>query len=148
MPALAKSQVNGGKSSAERDPLLPRNPGILYGLGNIVENAVDFAKSKVDIVAEWDQDQIVIMITDDGPGFPPGVLGRLGEPYVTTRPASVQDDEQHGMGLGFFIAKTLLERSGAAIKLSNSAVSGGAMVQIRWPRASIEQKEAPSHGRQ
>lgn len=101
----------------------------------------------MDIVAEWDQDQIVIIITDDGPGFPPGVLGRLGEPYVTTRPASMQDDEQHGMGLGFFIAKTLLERTGASIKLSNSMATGGAVVQVRWPRATIEQKELHAHGR-
>jgi two-component system, sensor histidine kinase RegB len=144
--ASDKSGSGGGKSTAERDPLLPRNPGILYGLGNIVENAVDFAKEKVEIVAEWDQDQIMITITDDGPGFPPGVLGRLGEPYVTTRPASMQDDEQHGMGLGFFIAKTLLERTGATIKLSNSAATGGAVVQIRWPRATIEQKVSHAHG--
>jgi two-component system sensor histidine kinase RegB len=143
---LNSAMGGNGKSGAERDPLVPRNPGILYGLGNIVENAVDFARSKVDVVAEWDEDQIVIMITDDGPGFPPGVLGRLGEPYVTTRPMSDRDDEHHGMGLGFFIAKTLLERSGAFIKLSNSPVSGGAVVRIRWPRASIEQKEAfPLH---
>lgn len=138
-------QAAGG-ASPERDPLLPRNPGILYGLGAIVENAVDFARSKVDIAAEWDHDKIAIVITDDGPGFPPGVLGRLGEPYVTTRPASDDEGEHHGMGLGFFIAKTLLERSGATIRLSNSmAPGGGAIVQVRWPRAVIEQKGGLPH---
>jgi two-component system sensor histidine kinase RegB len=143
---LSSGQRMNGRAGAERDPLLPRNPGILYGLGNIVENAVDFASSKVDVIAEWDEDQIVIMITDDGPGFPPGVLGRLGEPYVTTRPASDEDDERHGLGLGFFIAKTLLERSGASIALSNSVVPSGAIVRVRWPRESIEQKETfPLH---
>jgi two-component system sensor histidine kinase RegB len=116
---------------------------MLYGLGNLVENAIDFAASKVDVEARWTKDQVSIVIADDGDGFPPYVLEQLGEPYVTTRPAHTdrQDhaDEHIGMGLGFFIAKTLLERSGATLALANRPLpKGGAIVTVSWPRVKFE----------
>jgi two-component system sensor histidine kinase RegB len=126
-----------------------RNPGILYGLGNLIENATDFADSRVDIRAEWDSDTVSIKIADDGPGIATHILDRLGEPYVTTRSAGLenggqQDSEGHGMGLGFFIAKTLLERSGARLEFSNrESPLHGAVVIISWPRDEIE-VEAPA----
>jgi two-component system sensor histidine kinase RegB len=120
-----------------------RNPGMLYGLGNLIENAIDFASSKVEVEARWSKDQVTIVIADDGDGFPPYVLEQLGEPYVTTRPAQTdrqeQADEHIGMGLGFFIAKTLLERSGATLELANRPLpKGGAVVTVSWPRGKFE----------
>jgi two-component system sensor histidine kinase RegB len=117
------------------EPVCSRSPGVLYGLGNIVENAVDFARSTVEARANWDAAAVSVTITDDGPGFAPEILSSLGEPYVTTRAA----DETTGLGLGLFIAKTLLERSGADVLISNRAgPQTGAVVQIRWPRADFE----------
>ena len=101
------------------EPVANRNPGLLYGLGNFVDNAVDFAKSEVRIAANWTPEIVRINVADDGPGFSPDVIDQLGEPYVTTRrarpPAAVEQGnvEHGGLGLGIFIAKTLLERSGA-----------------------------------
>ena len=110
-------------SAAAVEPVTQRNPGVLYGLGNLLENAVDFADTKVEVDARWSEDEIKIVIADDGSGFPPYVLEQLGEPFVTTRPAQSfrqeAPDEHIGMGLGFFIAKTLLERSGATLALAN-----------------------------
>ena len=131
-------------SSADaREPVTQRNPGVLYGLGNLVENAIDFAATKVEVDASWSQDEVRIVIADDGEGFPPDVLEQLGEPFVTTRPGrswgEEQPDEHIGMGLGFFIAKTLLERSGARLELANRE-AGGAMVTVIWPRAKFEQR--------
>lgn len=132
----------GAPASAE--PVSVRNPGILYGLGNIIENAADFAGDRVDVVAKWDEEIITITISDDGPGFSSPVRERLGEPYVTTRPAGSDDGEKsngdaHGLGLGFFIAKTLLERSGARLTFSNRpAPEHGAVVRIVWPRHAFE----------
>ncbi len=163
---------------AGREPHLLRRPEILYGLGNIVENAVDFGRERVEIMALWDKDEIRVQICDDGPGFAPEILDRLGEPYVTTRrpPAETKetaladtpggrplpDEGQHGMGLGFFIAKTLLERTGATVHVANRTAwspparssparsagkSGqasvpraarGAAVTVRWPRSAVE----------
>ena len=125
-----------------QEPVTQRNPGMLYGLGNLVENAIDFANSKVEVEARWSNDEVRIVIADDGAGFPPHVLEQLGEPFVTTRRAQRErpddSDEHIGMGLGFFIAKTLLERSGARLELANRPLpAGGAVVTVMWPRAKF-----------
>lgn len=122
------------------EPVCSRNPGILYGLGNLVENAVDFAREAVVIDARWSRDEVRILIEDDGPGFAPDILNRLGEPYVTTRlNRRAKSEEGSGLGLGFFVAKTLLERSGATITISNrTQPANGASILIRWPRREFE----------
>lgn len=124
------------------EPLIARNAGLNYGLGNFIENAVDFANQKVTIDLVWSKDQIVINITDDGAGFAPEMLVRLGEPYLTTRPQDAPIDrdptEPGGLGLGVFIAKTLLERTGAQVDFANLDPNGHACVNIRWRRQVIE----------
>jgi two-component system sensor histidine kinase RegB len=121
-------------------PMAARNPAVLYGLGNLVENAVDFARDRVVVEAAWNEDTIDLSIVDDGPGFAPEIMERIGEPYVTSRrDPDGSDDEQEGLGLGFFIAKTLLERSGASIAFENrSAPEHGAAVRLHWNRSDLE----------
>lgn len=123
-------------------PVLRRNAAVLYGLGNLIENAVDFARQTVVFNAEWTGEEVTFTITDDGPGFPQHVLERLGEPYFSTRQGSASATGG-GLGLGVFIAMTLLERSGATLAFGNLAgqTGQGARVVIRWPRASFD------HGR-
>ncbi len=122
-----------------REPTLIRSPEVLYGLGNVIENALEFAGSRVEVLVEWDLQCIAVTVTDDGPGFDPDVLPRLGEPYVTTRGVDQQHEEHEGMGLGFFIAKTLLERSGARLSFKNRPYpERGAVVRVVWPRQSLE----------
>jgi two-component system, sensor histidine kinase RegB len=127
------------------EPVAERNPGLLYGLGNIVENAVDFARSEVRISARWDEMHVEVEVTDDGRGFPPEVIDRLGDPYVTTRRMAQEPPpgEHGGLGLGIFIAKTLLERSGARLLFANrKSDSPGAAVTVSWPRASFDRRPA------
>jgi two-component system sensor histidine kinase RegB len=127
---------------AGAEPICRRNPGMLYGLGNIAENAVDFANSRVRIQASWTSETVAIVLTDDGPGVLPHVLARLGEPYVTTRNVAQGEESETGggLGLGLFIAKTLLERSGAALKIINlSPPSTGAQARVVWPRLAFEE---------
>ncbi|MEZ5995884.1 MAG: ActS/PrrB/RegB family redox-sensitive histidine kinase [Hyphomonadaceae bacterium] len=113
-----------------------RMPEIVHSLGGIVENAVGFAQSRVEIEARWDEATLSVTISDDGPGFAPGVINRLGEPYLTQRD---EEGAAGGLGLGFFISKTLLERTGAKLTMRNRKLPGqGAIVQIIWPRAAIE----------
>jgi two-component system sensor histidine kinase RegB len=129
----------------ESEPLLQRSPAILYGLGNLVENAVDFAAARVEIAVRWSEQDVAVTISDDGPGFPPEILRRIGEPYVTSRRRTGAEGEESGLGLGFFIAKTLLERSGATVAfLNRQPPEKGAVVRVRWPRSDIE--AAPSEG--
>jgi len=125
----------------ETTPFGARNPAILYGLGNILENAVDFARERVEVTADWDDDEISLIISDDGPGFAPEVMSRIGEPYVRSRRRRrMYASDDTGLGLGFFIAKTLLERSGATLTFVNRPFPRrGAVVTIRWARADFEQ---------
>jgi two-component system, sensor histidine kinase RegB len=129
------------------EPIGRRNPVILYGLGNLLENAVDFARERVEVTAEWSAEEIALTIVDDGPGFAPEIMDRIGEPYVTGRRhlRHSVDVEAGGLGLGLFIAKTLLERSGAKLVFANRAVPArGATVRVRWERADFEEILAPA----
>ena len=123
-----------------REPVGARNPAILYGLGNLLENAVDFAANQVAVDVHWDELTVDVTITDDGPGFAPEIVGRIGEPYVTSRRHQPDDtsEESTGLGLGFFIAKTLLERSGATLSFQNRpAPDRGAIVRLSWSRSDF-----------
>jgi len=128
-------------------PVFPRGVGLLYGLGNLIENATDFARQTVRIEAAWDREAVSVSITDDGPGFAPELIARLGEPYLTSRPRDPQGPDANnpgGLGLGVFIAKTLLERTGARLAFENIASDGHARVRIVWPREAVETTD-PSH---
>ncbi len=121
-------------------PDIWRMPEVLHAMTSFVENAVDFAASEVLVTVRFDADTISVQVRDDGPGFAPEVLAKLGEPYVTSRPGVAGGRTGHvGMGLGFFIAKTLLERTGATVTFQNGRPRG-AVVAARWPRARIEVK--------
>lgn len=133
-----------------RQPLVYRRPEIIHGLRNLIQNAVDFAREDIWIDVTWNEDVIGFRVIDDGPGFPVQVLGRIGDPFVRLRRTSAIDTqrpEYEGMGLGLFIAKTLLERSGAELSFANgrdplalgeiTVSRGGAIVDAVWPREVI-----------
>jgi two-component system sensor histidine kinase RegB len=122
----------------EPRPACPRNPALLYGLRNLVENALAFASEEVRIQASWSRDKVEVAIVDDGPGFSLAVLQRLGEPYISDRSTARRADPDAGLGLGLFIAKALLERTGAELRISNlPEPRRGALVVVSWPRHSF-----------
>jgi two-component system sensor histidine kinase RegB len=127
-------------------PMGARNPAILYGLGNLLENAVDFAQTRVEVTADWSDEEVAVTISDDGPGFAPAVMDRIGEPYVRSskRRRMNAGGETTGLGLGFFIAKTLLERSGASIDFENRTFPDrGAVLRVHWARSDFERLPGP-----
>jgi two-component system sensor histidine kinase RegB len=131
------------------EPMGRRNPGVVYGLSNILDNAADFTETRVTVEACWSPDEVFIEIRDDGPGYAPDILLRVGEPYVTTRSAAerseLDEEEGGGLGLGLFIAKTLIERSGAELTLTNAAPpASGAIARIVWPRHAFDRGAAIS----
>ena len=167
-------------------PRVLRLPEVVHGLSALVENAADFATSRVRVQAQVDAGWIEIEVVDDGPGFAADILPRLGEPYVTSRPhgkarqalaAQIRAatrptlpgrkgkkalepppppepeiaPSQGGMGLGFFIARTLLERTGGKVTVGAGDVATGpgprvggrgARVAVRWPRHVLEVSQA------
>lgn len=139
-------------------PTILRKPEIIHGLRNLVQNAVDFAQSSVWIEANWSDTEVSVRIIDDGRGFPSHMLGRIGDPFIRRKPwlhTSDERPEYEGMGLGLFIAKTLLERSGAELRFANGrdsqdpdAPKFGAIVEVCWPRDKLDAKsgETPVPG--
>lgn len=129
-------------------PIVPRAPEILHGLRNLIQNAVDFAEKEVAIRTDWGERRIRISIKDDGPGFLPAQLKHIREPYSLPRLVLAEDDASkarpgyEGMGLGLFIAHTLLERTGARLEIKNlegqEPYETGAMVSVSWDRARLE----------
>ena len=97
---------------------------MIHGLRNLIQNAVDFARTTVWVDGEWTDRRITIRIVDDGEGYPPQVIGRIGDPFVRSRRSAQELEkrpEYEGMGLGLFIAKTLLERTGAELSFANAS---------------------------
>jgi two-component system sensor histidine kinase RegB len=148
-----------GATGTERQPNILRRPEVIHGLRNLVQNAVDFARSQVWIDATWTDTVISVRIIDDGAGYPASVLGRIGDPFVRSRTASQETGQRpdyEGMGLGLFIAKTLLERSGAELSFANGTdpfltraehpERSGAIVEVRWPTSAIVARETEGLG--
>ncbi len=134
-----------------QQPSILRKPEIIHGLRNLIQNAVDFAQANVWVEAEWTSNWIKVSIIDDGRGYPSHILGRIGDPFMRRRRSETEKSarpEYEGMGLGLFIAKTLLERSGAELKFANGSDPyqtlqtktdrRGAIVQVQWPRNLID----------
>jgi two-component system sensor histidine kinase RegB len=143
------------------EPMAARSPELIHGLRNVIQNAVDFAASTVWIDIEFNVGELRIAVGDDGPGFSPDILPRLGEPYVSTRPRGEHretgrepESEYEGMGLGLFIARTLLERTGAQVTFANGSDARhrrsadletppelthppGAIIEMIWPESIL-----------
>ncbi|WP_296474432.1 sensor histidine kinase RegB [Roseinatronobacter sp.] len=143
-------QLNSGRNGTAEQPIILRRPEIIHGLRNLIQNAVDFSKDSVWVQAEWTDQQLTIRIIDDGQGFSAQVLGNIGEPFIRHRrdPARPRNRPAYeGMGLGLFIAKTLLERSGARLDFDNNDGSlpglpdghkaTGARITLVWPLSRI-----------
>jgi two-component system sensor histidine kinase RegB len=122
--------------SPEEEPQVPRSPEIMHGLGNLLQNAIQFARREVAVTTSWSDETVAVDIVDDGPGFSQQVLARIGEPYISGR----SGEAQH-MGLGIFIAQSLLERTGARLSFANLP-DGGAQVVVEWRRSTFEGVDA------
>ncbi|WP_417806507.1 sensor histidine kinase RegB [Thioclava sp.] len=141
---------------SERQPTIYRYPELIHALRNFVQNAVDFARTTVWVEAEWDEETIRVRVSDDGRGYPSNVLNRIGDPFLQPRSNASERKEYEGMGLGVFIAKTLLERTGAQLAFfngdapydaqSDKPLRCGAVVEVRWPAAQILAPETGALG--
>jgi two-component system, sensor histidine kinase RegB len=137
-PHVALRIESAPDPSEPRDPVLPRRPEIMHGLGNLLQNAIEFAREEVKVLIAWTRQEITITVTDDGPGFPADVLRRLGDPYLSSGGEGLDQGQRQGdhMGLGIFIAQNLIERAGGTVGFSNNEY-GGAEVRVSWPRSVL-----------
>ncbi len=147
-PDAAEIQFDLEPTDDAPPPVLRRRPEIIFGLRNFIENAGSFAASRVRIAAAWDKENLQITVHDDGPGFSPEILMRLGEPYVSGRASQGPLRRKSGMGLGFFIAKTLLEATGAEVSFDNwpwedQPNRHGARVAVNWSLSDVSAAPIP-----
>ncbi len=133
----------------EEQVVVRRSSELIHGLRNIIQNATDFSKTIVFIDISWSKAEIFIVIKDDGPGFPKDIINSIGEPFGYKQNIEFTFDssrpEYEPMGLGLFIAKTLLERSGAKLTFKNYSnsvegvlISGAEVISI-WNRDLLEE---------
>jgi len=120
------------------DPILKRQAELLYAFKNYIDNAVDFAKSRVELSAHWDVENFTIYVDDDGEGFNPSLKGHLGQPYASARNRS---QTAAGLGLGLFISGRLIERTGGIVRYRKSPL-GGARIETQWPRGKLSVKSS------
>tara|TARA_B100000519_G_scaffold202583_1_gene221424 strand:- start:1014 stop:2336 length:1323 start_codon:yes stop_codon:yes gene_type:complete len=120
------------------EPYLPYGPELVHGLGNLIQNAIQFAENSVALCLYWDLGEVRLIVQDDGAGFAPSVLSAIGEPYISTRTGDGEN-----LGLGIFIAQTLLQKTGANLTFTNEK---GAKVVISWPRAILEETNIEGEG--
>ncbi len=157
--------------SQNAEPVIDRRPEIIHGVRNLVQNAVDFASKRIWIEGDWTDPkwvdgkwtdiEIRLCVTDDGDGYPQDLIGHLGDPFLRRRKVERADNDlqrpgYEGMGLGLFISKTLLERSGASLKFSNASnpfllleeesEKRGAQVEVTWKGADIQVKVDQARG--
>ena len=109
---------------------IKRSPEIVYGLRNFIGNAIKFAGKEVRIKLISDDQNLVLVVNDDGPGFAEDIIKLIGEPYLKSRSKKITD--KAGLGLGIFLGKTLLERKKARLTFSNKEDLKGAAVKISW----------------
>lgn len=118
--------------NTDPEPTILHTPEFVNGLGNLLKNAGQFAQSTVDIYCIWNTEIVTITITDDGIGFSKGILFAIGTPFMSSRRG-----KNHHMGLGLFVAQTLLDRTHGTVTFANTP-SGGASVSVVWNRSALD----------
>ena len=118
-------------SSEEMQPEIAQTPELSYALEAILENANDFAKSKIIIHISWDNEMLYIKIMDDGPGYPPSILANIGQPENSAR---IGRDGHRGLGL-FLVQSFVRQLNGSAVFRNQK--SYGATVEMKIPIESL-----------
>ena len=113
----------------QNEPLINYSDEIMYGLGNIIQNASQHAIKYIDVSISWNKDYIYISVKDDGPGFKNEILEKIGNPYISDK------SKENSMGLGIFIAKNLIEKIQGNIKFYNQN-NNGSVVEISLKRGA------------
>ncbi len=109
---------------------------VLQIAGNLLRNALDAGEDRVELGIETGPAGLRLVLRDDGPGMAAAVLGRVGEPFFSTKAPGA------GLGLGVFIARSLCEQMGGRLTLESSPGHGTtALVEIPSPDARAERHD-------
>jgi len=93
---------------------------------NLIKNALEASITSVRIQGSRVHSMIKITIQDDGPGMPLDILSHVGEPFFTTK------GKDQGMGLGIFLARSILEQLGGTLEFNSEVGKGtSAIITLR-----------------
>ena len=121
------------------DPVIIADPALRQVLGVLFDNAAEAGAGQVIVSTALADDVLNIDVRDDGPGFAPEVLKRLGQPYTSTKPRA-------GAGLGLFLLVNVIRSLGGTVHASNPPAGGGE-VRLSLPLVSLAPKEETHDGR-
>ena len=132
--SITEKNLNLNFENAKKRISIKRSAELTYGIRNFVGNAVKFSKKNIYINLVSNNQNTILQISDDGPGFPDDIYKIIGEPYISTKSKRLKS--KAGLGLGTFIGKTLLERKKASIEFQQSN-EGGALIEITWKNIDL-----------
>ena len=118
-------------SSDKNQPEIAQIPELSYALEAILENANDFAETKITLVISWDHESIYINVIDDGMGYPSSILSNIGQPENSSR----LGQEGH-RGLGLFLVQSFIRQLNGTTIFQNRKPNG-ASVKIKIPIESL-----------
>ncbi len=107
-------------------PLIIADKSLGQAVTNILNNAADAYRSRIQLTGNWTADSLMIRVVDDGRGIPEDYQSKLGNRILGSRPAD------KGLGIGLFLAQTTLKRLGGEITFTNLP-SDGLRTQIELP---------------
>lgn len=121
-------------------PQIVADRALSQAICNLLDNAGDASPDGINVEASWRADWLELLIADNGPGLNSVAQARLGEPGFTTKamhlestlPASADKESVGGLGLGVFLAKSVIERLGGRLQFSNRE-QGGTLTSVSLP---------------
>ena len=117
------------RDRVEGEYAIVSDAGLQQMLWNVLDNALEASRSRVSLEAATREGMLLLEVRDDGPGFDPEMLERLGKPYQSSKGAP-------GRGLGLFLAVNVARTLGGTIDARNQP-AGGAAVTITLPLAAL-----------
>ncbi|MBC7667520.1 MAG: HAMP domain-containing histidine kinase [Gemmatimonadaceae bacterium] len=112
------------------------DPALMQVLVNVLDNAPEAGATGIVILAERQDGDLILTVSDDGPGFAASVLERFGQPYQSTK-------ARPGAGLGLFLLLNVLRKLGGGATARNRK-DGGAVVTLRLPLTAIAYPGKPT----
>ena len=111
------------------DIAIVSDPALRQVIGNVIDNAAEMSPEWIGISAAREQDALILLVSDRGPGFPPDMLASFGQPYRSTK-------GRPGGGLGLFLLVNVLRKMGGQASAENLP-QGGARVRISLPLSAL-----------
>ena len=122
------------------DPRIVTDAGLRQMVFNVLDNALEASPDWVALDVRCEDDAVVVVVADAGPGFEPGILQRLGTPYNSSK-------GRPGGGLGLFLSVNVARTLGGRLQAENCP-QGGAVVTVTLPLAAIAIEDPDDDGQE